>query len=104
NTRPGYALREDTLVHDGDGFDLERLFLRVSSEPTPELALKAILDFAKLSNPENVLKQAYVNVRPLPKHVEIAVGILKLPYSTMELDPIARFELSDLGGTDDVIK
>lgn len=104
NTRPGYALREDTLVHDGDGFDLERLFLRVSSEPTPELAFKAILDFAKLSNPENVLKQAYVNVRPLPKHVEIAVGILKLPYSTMELDPIARFELSDLGGTDDVIK
>jgi hypothetical protein len=104
NTRPGYALREDTLVHDGDGFDLQRLFLRIAAEPLPELGFKAILDFAKLSNPKNVLKQAYATVRPLPKRVEVAVGILKLPFSTMELDPIARYELSELGATDDVIK
>lgn len=104
NARPGYALREDTLVHDGDGFDLQRFFLRIGAEPLPELGFKAILDFAKLSNPENVLKQAYATVRPLPKRVEVAVGILKLPFSTMELDPIARYELSELGATDDVIK
>ncbi len=104
NSRPGYALREDVLVHDGDGFDLQRFFLRLGAEPLPELGFKAILDFSKLNNPENVLKQAYATVRPLPKRVEIALGILKLPYSTMELDPIARFELTDLGATDDVIK
>ena len=104
NPRPNYPLREDVLVHDGDGFDLQRLFLRVGADPLPELGFKAILDFSKLNNPDNVLKQAYATVRPVPKRVEIAAGILKLPYSTMELDPIARFELSDLGGTDDVIK
>ena len=104
NARPGYALREDVLVHDGDGLDLQRFFLRVSSDPLPELGFKAILDFAKLNNPQNVLKQAYLTLRPVPKRVEIAAGILKLPYSTMELDPIARFELSELGATDDLIK
>jgi hypothetical protein len=104
NTRPGYALREDVLVHDGDGFALQRLFLRVGAEPRPELGFKAILDFAKLDRPENVLKQAYATVRPVPKRVEVAIGILKLPFSTMELDPIARYELSELGATDDLIK
>ena len=104
NSRPGYALREDTLVRDGDGLQLSRLFLRIASDPLPELGFKTILDFAKLDNPENVVKQAYASVRPVPKRVEIAIGILKLPYSTMELDPIAKFELSDLGGTDDLIK
>jgi hypothetical protein len=104
NPRPGYALREDLLVRDGDGFDLQRLFLRVAAEPLPTLAFKAILDFSKLAKPENVLKQAYATLRPAPKRVEIAFGVLKLPYSTMELDPIAHFELSELGGTDDLVK
>lgn len=104
NARPGYALREDVLVHEGDGFALQRFFVRLGAEPLPELGFKAILDFAKLGNPENVLKQAYATVRPLPKRVEVAVGVLKLPFSTMELDPIARFELSDLGAADDLIK
>ena len=104
STRPGYAVREDVLVHDGDGFALQRFFLRLGAEPLPELGFKAILDFAKLDNPENVLKQAYATVRPVPKRVEVAIGILKLPFSTMELDPIARYELSELGATDDLLK
>lgn len=104
NPRPGYALREDLLVHDGDGFDLQRFFLRLSAKPVPELRFKGIVDFAKLSNPENAVKQAYATLRPLPKRVEVSAGILKLPFSTMELDPIARFELSDLGSSDDLIK
>jgi len=104
NPRPGYAVREDALVRDGDGFELQRLFLRIAADPSPKLGFKTIVDFAKLSNPENVLKQAYVEVRPVPKRVELAVGLLKLPYSTMELDPIARFELGELGHTDDLIK
>lgn len=104
DSRPGYALRQDVLARDGDGFQLQRLFLRVASEPLPELSFKVILDFAKLDKPENVLKQAYATVRLVPKRVELAVGVLKLPYSTMELDPIAKFELSDLGPSDDAIK
>mgnify|MGYP001551406672 FL=1 len=104
NSRPGYALREDVLVHDGDGFALQRFFVRLGADPIPELGFKAILDFAKLDNPENVLKQAYATVRPVPKRVEVAIGILKLPFSSMELDPIARYELSELGTTDDLIK
>jgi hypothetical protein len=104
NSRPGYALREDALARDGDGFELQRLFLRMAAEPSPKLGFKAILDFSKLNNPENVLKQAYVSVRPVPKRVELAVGMLKLPFSSMELDPIARYELSYLGQTDDLIK
>lgn len=103
-TRPGYALREDTLVRDGDGFQLSRLFLRIASDPLPELGFKTILDFAKLTNPENVVKQAYGTVRLVPKRVVLSIGVVKLPYSTMELDPIAQLELSDLGGTDDLIK
>lgn len=103
-SRPGYATREDTLVRDGDGWELQRLFLRVAAEPSPHLGFKAILDFAKLDNPDNVLKQAYVTLRPVPKRVELAVGVIKLPYSTLELDPIARYELSSLGTTDDLIK
>lgn len=104
NPRPGYALREDVLVREGDGFAPQRFFVRLGAEPISELGFKAILDFAKLDNPENVLKQAYATVRPLPKRVEVAIGILKLPFSSMELDPIARFELSELGPTDDLIK
>ncbi|RYZ07291.1 MAG: hypothetical protein EOO73_13085 [Myxococcales bacterium] len=103
-TRPGYALREDTLVREGDGFQLSRLFLRIASDPLPELGFKTILDFAKLDSPENVVKQAYGTVRLVPKRVELSIGLLKLPYSTMELDPISKLELSDLGATDDLVK
>jgi hypothetical protein len=106
NTRPGYALREDVLVRDGDGFGLERFFLRIAADPTPLLGFKAILDFSKLrgSDVSNVLKQAYATLRPLPDHIEIAAGIFKLPFSILELDPVARYELSSLGDADDVIK
>ena len=38
NARPGYALREDVLVHDGDGFDLQRFFLRLGADPMPVYA------------------------------------------------------------------
>jgi len=67
---------------------------------------KTILDFAKLrgSDVSNVLKQAYFTLKPIPRRVEIAAGVFKLPYSILELDPVARFELANLGDADDVIK
>jgi hypothetical protein len=106
NTRPGYALREDTLARDGDGWDLQRFFFRVGADPEPWLGFKAILDFAKLrgSDVSNVLKQAYVRLRPLPSHIELAVGVFKLPFSILELDPVAEYELSDLGDADTLVK
>jgi hypothetical protein len=106
NPRFGYAVREDVLVTDGDGFSLQRFFFRIAAEPTPMLEFKAILDFAKLrgSDVENVLKQAYATLKPLPKRVEIAAGVFKLPYSILELDPVARYELTDLGDADNFIK
>ena len=106
NPAPGYALREDVLVRDGDGYSLQRLFFRMAANPLPWVEFKTILDFAKLrgSDVSNVLKQAYITLKPLPDHVEIAAGVFKLPYSILELDPVARFELANLGDVDDVIK
>ena len=106
NPRPGYALREDVLLHDGDGFGLQRFFFRIAADPTPNLGFKAILDFSKLrgSNVSNVLKQAYGTLAPIPRHFEVAAGIFKLPFSILELDPVARYELSSLGDADDLIK
>jgi hypothetical protein len=106
NPRAGYALREDVLVHDRDGFELQRFFFRLAADPTPWVGFRAVIDFADLrgSNISNVLKQAYATLRPIPTRFEIAAGIFNLPYSTLELDPVARFELSDLGSADDFAK
>jgi hypothetical protein len=106
NPRMGYALREDVLLRDGDGFSLQRFFFRMAADPSPLLGFKAILDFSKLrgSDVSNVLKQAYGTLRPIPKRLEIAAGVFKLPFSILELDPVARYELSSLGDADDFIK
>jgi hypothetical protein len=106
NPRSGYGVREDVLLRDGDGWSLQRFFFRIGADPEPWVGFKAILDFAKLrgSNVSNVLKQAYARLRPVPRHVEIAAGIFKLPFSILELDPVAEYELSDLGDADNFIK
>ena len=106
NPRLGYGLREDVLLRDGDGFSLQRFFFRMAADPSPLLGFKAILDFSKLrgSDVSNVLKQAYGTLRPIPKRVEIAAGVFKLPFSILELDPVARYELGSLGDADDFIK
>jgi hypothetical protein len=106
NLRPGYATREDILVRDGDGWSLQRFFFRIGADPEPWVGFKAILDFAKLrgSNVSNVLKQAYARLRPIQGHFDIAAGIFKLPFSILELDPVAEYELTDLGDADNFIK
>jgi hypothetical protein len=43
-------------------------------------------------------------LRPVPAHLEIAAGVLKLPYSTLELDASADYELADFGEADDLVK
>jgi hypothetical protein len=106
NTRPGYATREDILLRDGDGWSLQRFFFRIGADPEPWVGFKAILDFAKLrgSDVSNVLKQAYARLRPIQGRFEVAAGIFKLPFSILELDPVAEYELSDLGDADNFIK
>lgn len=107
NPRTDYVVRENYLARQGDGWKLNRLFLRMTIDPTPYLGLKAILDFSELAagHTTSTVKQAYTTLRPFESaHFEVLAGIMKLPFSTMELDPIAEFELANLGISDDLIK
>lgn len=106
NTRPTYAEGENILVRQGDGWSLNRFFLRVGAEPTRFVSFRAILDFAQLmqGGVGGTVKQAYGTLRPLPKHLEFVAGLFKLPFSILELDPIAKYELADLGAADDLTK
>lgn len=104
--RAGYAVREDVLAHDGDGLSVQRFFLRIAAVPSDYVSFKSILDLSKLrgSDVSNVLKQAYMLLSAQPKRLELVAGVFKLPYSILELDPVARFELPDLGQADDLVK
>ncbi|MET0386847.1 MAG: hypothetical protein ABW321_12850 [Polyangiales bacterium] len=106
NARPGYAVREDVLMHEDDGFQLERFYFRVAADPKPWLGFKALLDLSRLrgSNVSNVLKQANATLRVVPRRLELIAGVFKIPFSILELDPQARYELSELGHTDNIIE
>jgi hypothetical protein len=105
DTRPGFALREDVLARDGDGFKLQRFLLRMAITPKRWLSFKGTLDFAKLtgSDVSNVVKQALATLRPVPKHVEINAGVFKIPYSILELDPVSAYELTEFGDSNELI-
>jgi hypothetical protein len=106
NPRPDYAVRENYLAQQGDGWGLNRFFLRIAGDPSELVGLKAILDFAELAegNADGTVKQAFAILKPIPKHLRFVAGLFKLPFSTMELDPIAKYELADLGQSDSLIK
>jgi hypothetical protein len=105
NPRPSYRLREDLLAQRGDGWALERAFLRVAIQ-TDRLAARLILDFAELvvDDPEGVVKQAYATYRAIPKRFELTAGLFKLPYSILELDPIRKLEFADNGQLNDLTR
>ena len=106
NPRVSYREPENALVRDPDGASLHRLFMRFGVEPTEFLELKAVVDLAEFvhDNVDNAVKQGYVTLKPLPKHLELAVGLFKLPFSILELDPIANWPAADTGAADDLIK
>ena len=106
NPDPNYRVPEETLVRQGDGWDLNRFFFRIAAEPSKYVGVKIITDFAEFAhkNGNNAVKQAYVDLRPVPKHVHILAGVLKLPFSITELDPIAKYEFSRMGQANDLIK
>jgi hypothetical protein len=101
-----YRIPEETLVRHNDGWDVNRLFFRIAAEPSRYLSLKMILDLAEFmhNNPKQVAKQAYADISPIPKHLHFQVGVLKLPYSITELDPIATYEFSHMGEANNLVK
>ena len=106
NPDEAYHAPEEQLAHNNDGWDVNRLFFRIVAEPSRYLSLKMITDFAefKHGNGKQAVKQAYVDLKPLPKHIHVLAGILKLPYSITELDPIAKYEFTSLGLANDLVK
>ena len=106
NTDPNYKLGEENLMRHNDGWYVNRLFWRIGAEPSKYLGYKLLLDIAEFqhANGKQSIKQAYVALRPIPKHLHFLVGVLKLPYSILELDPIAKFEFTQMGDTDDLVK
>lgn len=97
--RISYRVREDSLAEKGDGWELRRLLVRLSSDPSVYFGFKAVLDFAELvsNDPEDVVKQAYTTLRPIPGRLEFVVGLFKIPFAIFELDPSSRFELAEYG-------
>lgn len=101
NRDPDYRLAENTLARSDDGWDISRVFFGINAEPNKFLHLKVLVDFAefKKSKTSRAVKQAYVELRPIPKHLHLAAGILKLPFSIHELDSIAAYEFTSSGRT-----
>jgi hypothetical protein len=106
NPRASYREIENTLARDGDGWSIHRLFVRIGVDPSKYLEVKTIVDLAELihDNVDNAVKQAYVTFKPIPKHLELTVGVFKLPFSVLELDPIANYRLADTGAADSLVK
>jgi hypothetical protein len=106
NDRVSSRVIEDYLAQDHDGWNLNRLFLRIGAEPSEYLELKTILDLAEFvhDNANSAVKQGYATIKPWPKRLEITAGLFKLPFSVLELDPIANYEFAELGQADDLVK
>jgi hypothetical protein len=106
NPRVSYREIENTLARDGDGWSINRMFVRIGVDPSKYLELKTIVDLAEFihDNADNAVKQAYATIKPIPKHLELTVGLFKLPFSVLELDPIANYRLADTGEADSLVK
>lgn len=92
-------------AHSSDGFGIQRAFLRATVQPTPAFGAKLLVDFAEFlhKNQKNALKLAYGELRP--NHtITVTAGLFKIPFSLLELLPIADFEFADVGPTDELIK
>jgi hypothetical protein len=92
-------------AENDDGLRLERVFLRATATPTKAFSLKLLVDFGELvrKNQKKALKLAFGEFRPT-RALTVTVGLFKIPFSLLELLPIAEFELANVGPTDDLIK
>jgi hypothetical protein len=96
-------IREAAREHDG--LDINRAFFRLTIRPNAVVSGKLLIDFAELlhKNQKKSVKLAYAELAPNDT-VAVFVGLFKIPFSLLELLPIADYELADVGPTDDLIK
>ncbi|MGC4090443.1 MAG: porin [Polyangiaceae bacterium] len=96
-------IRERALSNDG--FGIQRAFLRATAQPTKEFGAKLLVDFAELlhKNQKSSLKLAYGELR-VTRAITVTAGLFKIPFSLLELLPIADYEFADVGPTDALIK
>jgi hypothetical protein len=92
-------------ARDSDGLHLERVFLRATAAPTRSFSVKLLVDFGELvrKNQKKALKLAFGELHPT-KAVTVTAGLFKIPFSLLELLPIADYEFADVGPTDNLIK
>lgn len=92
-------------AHSSDGFAIQRAFLRATAQPTRYFDAKLLVDFAEFvhKNQKGALKLAYGELRPVHA-ITITAGLFKIPFSLLELLPIADYEFADVGPTDALIK
>ncbi len=97
--------KEEFLAEKNDGYSMKRILIRFSSDPVKYIGFKSVFDFSELmtGDVEDVVKQAYVVLRPIPERLEVVAGLFKTPFAILELDPSSRFELADLGHTNKLI-
>lgn len=96
---------ERDILQSGDGWRVERAFLRLSAKPTNWITGKILLDFAALrdGNAIQTVKLAYVELDPVSR-VRVTAGLFKRSYSLLELLPIAEYEFADTGLADTLIQ
>jgi hypothetical protein len=104
-TVSGAGHDEQATVKDNDGWLLNRMFLRMVAAPNKRLQARVLVDFAELmrKNPKRALKSGFAQLDPW-KWLQVTAGMFKRSFSLLELLPIADFELSDEGPTDDFLK
>ena len=104
--RESYVVREDYLAQRGDGWSINRAFFGVKAKPNKYVDARVVADFSELfdDDPEDALKRAYVRLRPLPKHLELSVGLFKKAFSSLEIDPSRKREVTDRGESNGLIK
>ena len=108
-TDPSFVDHNLQLIRESaranDGLSINRAFLRLTVRPNDVINGKLLIDFAELlhKNQKRSLKLAYVEITPNDTFA-IYAGLFKIPFSLLELLPIADFELADVGPTDELIK
>jgi hypothetical protein len=95
----------DEVKRGEDGLRLNRVFLRAVAQPTSYLGVKLMVDFAELvrGKEKKALKLAFAELSPKPT-LAFTVGLFKIPFSLLELLPIADYELAESGPADKLLK
>lgn len=89
-----------------DGWSLDRALLRIGVRPTAALSARLQVDFAELirSRERRTVKLAFADLELVKKRLWVVAGLVKRPFSLLELRPLTEFEFADAGPIDDLIK